>query len=486
MALMPSKGLSREAVLKKLEAHRADDIDWRSGRVFGYVFDPGHEAMELGKEVYSMFLTENALDFSVFPSVMHFETELVAMAAEHLNGDGEVVGNFSNGGTESILLAVKAARDYSRARRPEVKEPEMILPITAHAAFHKAAHYLGIKVVPVPVNAKTFRADVDPVRKAITSNTILLVGSAPSYAHGVVDPIRELGELALKHDLLLHTDACVGGFMLPYFKRLGEPIPDFDFSVPGVTSISVDLHKYAYTPKGASLILYRNKDLRKHQIFACSHWTGYTIINNAVLSSRSGGPMAAAWAVLNFIGDDGYLEIARKKLEATKKIAAGIEKHKDLRLMTRPDMCMLSFTSDTFSVFHLIDEMNSIGWYIQPALTYENSQQNIHLSINYSNVEWVDAFLEDLYKCIEKVKPMPFGELGAAVKAELGNVDPDTLTEETFTQLLGMAGIEGSSGLPEKMAEINEILNALPAKFREFLLIEFINNLFRYEKKEKR
>lgn len=470
------KGLSREELFKKLDERRADDLNWRSGKVFGYVFDPGKEAMEMGKEVYSMFLTENALDFSVFPSLLNFETELVAIAAEHLNGDNNVVGNFTSGGTESIILAVKAARDYSRVHKPDITEPEVILPVTAHAAFHKATRYLNVKVVPAPVD-KTFRAIPSEVEKAITPNTILLVGSAPSYAHGVVDPVKELGEVALKHNLLLHTDACVGGFMLPYFKRLGEPVPDFDFKVPGVTSLSIDLHKYAYTPKGASLVLYRSKDLRKYQIFACSHWTGYTIINNAVQSSRSGGPMAAAWAVLNYIGDDGYLEIARKKLEATKRIIQGIENIKDLRLMTRPDMCMLSFTSDTISVFHLIDEMNSMGWYIQPALRFEHSKENIHLSINYSNVEWVDDFIRDLEKCVEKVRTVPFGELGAAVKAEFEKMNPDELTNETFSEMLGMAGIEGG-GLPEKMADINEILNNLPPALRERLLVEYINNLF--------
>jgi len=470
------KGISREALFKKLEERRADDLKWQSGKVFGYVFDPGKEAMEIGKEVYAKFLTENALDFSVFPSLFNFETELVSIAAEHLQGDDNVVGNFTSGGTESIILAVKAARDYCRAHKPEIKEPEMILPVTAHAAFHKAARYLNVKVVLTPVDA-SFRAVPEEVEKAITSNTILIVGSAPSYAHGVVDPIKELGKLALKNNLLLHTDACVGGFMLPYFKRLGEPIPDFDFSVPGVTSMSIDLHKYAYTPKGASLVLYRSKDLRKYQIFACSHWTGYTIINNAVQSSRSGGPMAAAWAVLNYIGDDGYLEIAKKKLEATKRLIQGIEKINDLRLMTKPDMCMFSFTSDTISVFHLIDEMNSIGWYIQPALTFENSKENIHLSINYSNVEWADDFLADLEKCVEKVRPIKFGELGAAIQAEFAKMDPNELTDELFSEMLGMAGIEGS-GLPEKMADINEVLNGLPAPLRERLLIEFINNLF--------
>ena len=470
------RGMDKDELFKTLEEYRANDVNWQSGRVFGYVFDPGKEAMEIGKQAYSMYMTENALDFSVFPSLLRFETELAAMAATHLNGDENVVGNFTSGGTESIILAVKAARDYSRAKKPEIQEPEMILPVTGHAAFHKAAHYLGVKVVPTAVDA-TFKADVEAVRQAITPNTILIVGSAPSYAHGVIDPIDKLGELALEHSLLLHTDACVGGFMLPYFKRLGEPVPDFDFSVPGVTSISIDLHKYAYTPKGASLVLYRNKELRKYQIFACSHWTGYTVINNAVQSSRSGGPMAAAWAVLNFIGDEGYLEIARKKIEATKKIAEGIEKNKDLRLMTKPEMCLLSFTSDTVNVFHIIDEMNAMGWYIQPALAFENSKENIHLSINFSNVEWVDQLLSDLNQCVEKAKTMESGELATAVKDGFGDMDPSELTDETVSQLFSMAGVQ-EAVLPERMAEINEILNALPAELRERLLITFINDLF--------
>lgn len=474
---IPKSGLKKEDLFSTLQAYRAEDLDWRSGKVFGYIYDPGKAAMEIGKEVYSQFLTENALDFSVFPSLFRFETELVEMVASHLNGDKEVVGNFTSGGTESIMLAVKTARDYARAKKPRIKAPEMVLPITGHAAFHKAAHYLGVKVVPTPVDGKTFTADVDAVRAAITANTVLVVGSAPSYAHGVIDPIKEMGEVALDHQVLFHVDACVGGFMLPYFKRLGEPVPDFDFSVPGVTSISVDLHKYAYTPKGASLILYRNKEFRKHQIFACSHWTGYTIINNAVQSSRSGGPMAAAWAVLNFIGEEGYLDIARKKIEATKKIAAGIAGHPDLRLMTRPDICMLSFTSDTVNVFHIIDEMNAVGWYIQPALSFENSKENIHLSINFSNVGWEDAFLTDLYECVKKAKTMPSGDLAKMVKAGFAGIDPEGLDDEAVSQLLGAAGISATA-LPKRMAEINETLNALPPTLRERLLTGFINDLF--------
>ncbi|MGD2125904.1 MAG: aspartate aminotransferase family protein [Desulfobacteraceae bacterium] len=474
---IPQKGVARDELFQELEALRAHDVDWRSGKVFGYVFDPGPEVLEVGKEAYAMFLTENALDFTVFPSLLQLENELVAMAGKHVGADDQVVGNFTSGGTESIILAVKAARDYFRAGKPDIEEPEMILPATAHAAFHKAAHYLGLKAVVVPTDAETFRADVETVRQAISPNTILLVGSAPSYAHGVVDPITDLGQLALENNLLLHVDACMGGFMLPYFRRLGAPVPDFDFSVPGVTSLSMDLHKYAYTPKGASIILYRDRRLRRHQIFACSQWAGYTMVNNAVQSSKSGGPMAAAWAVLKFVGDEGYMELARRKLEATHKIVEGIQRMKDLRLLGKPDMCLVAFTSDTVNIFHIIDEMNERGWYIQPALAFGNSKEHIHMSINASNVGWVNDFLSDLEVCVEKAKHMSSGHLSAALEESLSSMDLSEIPEETFSQMLSMAGIQGTR-LPKRMADINGVLNGLPPDFRERLLIEFVNDLF--------
>jgi glutamate/tyrosine decarboxylase-like PLP-dependent enzyme len=375
-------------------------------------------------------------------------------------------------------LAVKTARDFYRQKRPDIKTPEMILPTSAHAAFHKAALYLGVKVVPASVDPQTFKADVHNIRQAITANTIMLVGSAPSYAHGVVDPIQELGQLALKHDLWLHSDACMGGFMLPYFRRLGEPVPDFDFSVPGVASISADLHKYAYSPKGASLVLYRDKSLRKHQIFACSQWIGYTIINNAVQSSKSGGPMAAAWAVLNFVGDEGYLEIARNKLTATKRICTGIEQIDGLQLLARPDMCLVSFTSEQINIFHIIDEMNARGWYVQPALSFDNSPAHIHLSINASNVEWVDRFLDDLKDCTKIARTLPDGELAKLVRQSLADTDFADLSDDELSGLLSMAGLQGG-GLPKRSAEINEALDALAPETRDLLLISYVNDLFK-------
>jgi glutamate/tyrosine decarboxylase-like PLP-dependent enzyme len=474
---IPRQSLDRRHIFETLEAYRADDLKWREGRSFGLVFDAGPEVMDIGKEAYNAFLTENAMDFTAFRSLIRIENELVAMTAAHLGGDERVVGNFTSGGTESIILAVKTARDYFRKCRPDVTSPEMVLPTSAHAAFHKAAHYLDVKVVPAAVDPATFRADVDQVRRAITPNTIMLVGSAPSYAHGVVDPIRDLAQLALERDLWFHTDACMGGFMLPYFRRLGEPVPAFDFSVPGVSSISADLHKYAYSPKGASLILYRDKSLRKHQIFACSQWIGYTIINNAVQSSKSGGPMAAAWAVLNFVGDEGYLKIARNKLAATKKICAGIERINGLKLLARPDMCLVSFTSDDTNIFHIIDEMNARGWYVQPALSFDNSPAHIHLSINASNVEWVDRFLADLEASVAVARDLPPGQLARIVREDLAHLDFSSLTDDDLAGVLSMAGL-GGGGLPRRMAEINEALDVLPPETRNRILIAFVNDLF--------
>jgi len=480
---IPPKGLKKQEILERMEAYRAGDMNWRDGRTWAYIYDPGPEAEEVIKQAYMMFLTENALDPTVFPSALRFENELVAMATAHLNGDDEVVGNFTSGGTESIILAVKTARDYFRARRPEIREPEIILPVTAHAAFQKAAHYLCLKPVLVPVDPETFKADPEAVRQAITPNSILLVGSSVSYAHGVVDPIRDLGEIALEHGLLLHVDACMGGFLLPYFRRLGAPVPDFDFTVPGVTSISMDLHKYAFAAKGASVVLYRNKELRKYQIYTCAQWTGYTVVNPTVQSSKSAGPLAAAWAVLHFIGDDGYLEIARQVMDAARKIADAIDEIEDLRLLGRPEMNLVAFTSDTVSVFHIIDEMKACAWYVQPQLDFRGSKENIHLSINPASVKWVDALLADLRACVEKAKMMPSGELTSAIRDAFSSIDPASLTEESFSQMLGLAGIQGGS-LPERMAGINEILNALPAQLRERLVTEFMNELLRYREEQ--
>jgi sphinganine-1-phosphate aldolase len=490
---MPAVGLSAEEITKLLESHRAADLDWRSGKVLAYIFDPGEQAEAVIKRAYMAYLTENGLDPTAFPSLLKFENEVVAMAAAHLRGDAQVVGNFTSGGTESIILAVKCARDHARARRPELarsaQRPKIVLPTTAHAAFHKAAHYLDVEVTLVDVDPISFRADVEAMRAAIDEHTFMLVGSAVSYAHCVVDPIPELARLAQEHDLWLHVDGCMGGFLLPYFRQLGREFPDFDFAVPGVSSMSMDLHKYAFAAKGASVVLYRDKQLRKHQIFTCSRWTGYTISNATIQSSKSGGPVAAAWAVLNYFGESGYLDIARHVLAATDKVMAFVDAHPELRLLGRSDMSHVAISSDTIPVFRLAEAVNARGWYVQVQLRYGHSPANIHLCINPANLPHIDALLDDIAACVEEVRGSKPSPLVSGVLQALSTIDLASMSDETMQQMMAMAGVgagtakggecpEQGRATPHVGAEINEILDALDPPMRERLLTEFMNELF--------
>ncbi len=474
---LPKKGRDESELFATLEQYRRDDMPWRDGRTWAYIYDPGPEAEAVIKRAFTAYLTENGLDPTVFPSAMHLENDVIGIAVDLLHGDDQVVGSFTSGGTESIFCAVKAARDLARQERPEVKAPRILLPETAHASFQKAAHYLGLEPVVVPVDPETFLADPERLREAITPDTVMMVGSAISYAHGVVDPIPELGALAEESGVWLHVDGCMGAFMLHFLQRLGVPIPDYDFRVPGVSSISMDYHKYAFAAKGASVVLYRNRDLRRHQIYACSNWTGYTVINTTVQSTKSAGPVAAAWAVLHHFGDEGYLELARTVWAMTEKLVAGIRSIPELRILGTPQMNMLSFASDEVSVFHVADEMKERGWFVQPQLAYGSSPANLHLSINPNSERWADDLVADLRECVEKAKQLPSGELTARIHEAFGGLDASEVTPELFQGMLGMAGVDGTS-LPGRMAEINEVLNALPVPLREKLLVEYLNELY--------
>ena len=478
---LPETGLSREDVLARLATVRENDLDWRTGNTFAFVYDPGAEAEALAKEAYLDFLAENALDPTSVPSIMRMENDLVAMAARHLGADpAETYGSFTSGGTESIICAVKAARDWARTHRPAITRPRMVLPVTAHAAFHKAAHYLCLEVDLVDVDPDTFEAAPEAMAAAITDDTILLVGSAPSYAHGVCDDIEGIGQLALERGLLLHVDACMGGWYLPYARRAGFDVPRFELDVPGVTSISMDLHKYAYCPKGASLVLYTDKDLKKHQIFSCSSWTGYTIINPTVQSTKPGGPVAAAWALMQFIGDDGYMDLARPVLEATARCVEGGRAIDGLDVMGHPVMPLIAVTSDEVDVFHVVDEMKQRGWYIQPqmGLSRQDGQryeQNFHISINRSTAARVEDMLVDLEASVEAARALPTVGL-EQLQAMLAGFDLEKLSDEAFGDLMGMAGIQGTE-LPERMAGINGLLDALPPKAADRVLTTFFNEL---------
>lgn len=476
---IPAKGMSRESVKGALEGARAQDFPWRSGKLYAYVFDGGAEVEAVGKEAYLAYLSENGLDPTTFPSLRTFENDLVDMARGHLGGDDAVVGNFTSGGTESIILAVKTARDHFRAAHPEVTGTlEFVLPETAHAAFYKAAHYLDVRAVSTPVDLETFRADVGAMRAALTPRTFLVVASACSYAHGVVDPVGAIAAMAKEAGILCHVDGCMGGFMLPYFRKLGTPVEDFDFRVPGVTSMSMDFHKYALCPKGASVVLYRSEALRRFQLFACSDWTGYTMLNSTIQSSKSGGPMAAAWAVLQFVGEEGYLRYAKGLCEARDAMVQGIGAIPGLRVLGKPEMSLVAFTSDELSVFSIADEMKERGWYVQPQLKHGKHKANLHVSINPSNVPHTPGFLSALAESVAAVRAAGGGpeapvELAQQLAAQ---VEMDT-TGEGLAMLVGsLAGGEGGE-LPGRMADTNALLNELPRKVQEKLLKAFLGQL---------
>ena len=473
---LPEQGQHREQTLSKLAAFKQNDLAWRNGRVFAFVFNAGNEAEELVKEAFAMYMSENALDPTTFPSTLHLEREIVRMTADLMQGDNNVVGNVTSGGTESIILAAKTARDWARAQHPEIEKPEIIMSQTAHAAFHKAAHYLDIKKVVVSFDPESYEADVDAMREAINKNTILLVASAPNYSHGIIDPVPEIAALAEEHQLLCHVDACIGGIQLAFMRQLGYDVAEFDFAVPGVTSMSVDPHKYGYSAKGSSVVLYKDKELRKYQIYANLSTTAYAIINPTVQSTKSGGPLAATWAVMNYFGQEGYRKITGEVAEAAGRIIEGINAIPDLRIEGNPDMSIFAMTSDTLNVFQLAETMHRKGWYLQPQFSKTGNRPNIHLTVSHTNVPFVDELLADL-------------ELAVAETKAQDQLDPDIVQqqvdmllarsspEEAADALYQLAGIEGKS-LPEDMAFVNTVLNALPPDIAEHMLCEYFNDLF--------
>ena len=476
--ILPAEGLAAEAIRTRLTAFRERDLAWRSGKLWAYVYPPPADVEAIQKHAYLEYLTENGLDPTAFPSLVAMENDVLQFCREHLSGDEEVAGSFTTGGTESCLLAVKTARDVARARG--VDKPQMILAMTAHAAFFKAAHYFDVEAVVVPVDWNTFRMDPAAVQAALGPRTALVVASAPSYAHGVIDPIEAIGALAQAHGTLFHVDGCIGAFLLPWLRELGEPVPAFDFSVPGVTSISMDLHKYAFCPKGASVVLYKNAELRAQQYFACASWSGYTMINPTILSSKSGGSVAAAWATLQAFGARGYLDAAGAILAARGAIVAGVAAIEGLAILGTPEASLVAIrsTEPTLSVFHVADEMSARGYMVQVQLSQGEGPENLHLSLLPQSLAEAPAFLAALAESAQAARSLGFGALVEMVRAMLPQLAATEPTRETILGLLAGAGIDPRA-LPGKMAEMNQVMNLLPPSWREAVLVNVVGALFR-------
>ena len=455
----PSHGMPKEKILQTMHDLRANDVKWHDGKVFSLVFHAGDEINDLLKEAYTMFFSENGLNPTAFPSLRRFETEIISMVASLLGSDGSIVGNMTSGGTESILMAVKTARDYARIKHPEIREPEVIVPATAHPAFDKAGEYFDVKMIHTPTDAN-LQADVQAMRAAITPNTIMLVGSAPAYPHGIVDPIPGIAKLAHERNLLCHVDACVGGMMLPFVRRLGYPITDFDFSVPGVTSLSVDLHKYGYAAKGASVILYRTRELRRAQIFVSTDWAGGIYASPTMGGTRPGGAIAAAWAVMNYLGEDGYSAIADVVMKTAMRIHEGINQIDGVQVLGNPQMSVMAIASDTIDIYQVGDEMTMRGWYMDR----QQFPPSLHLTINFAHAHNANAFLHDLAESVAIVKKPSLQKIENKLVVSAVKLITRILPEKLVSKITARAStlFGGGSGLPQRSAAMYGMMGTLP------------------------
>ena len=476
MGAMLERGVAPVAVLEALGGFTGGDVDWQSGRVLTGVYDPGHEAHELAVQAYTRFLAHNALYVNMYPSLSRLEQEVVASVLMLLRGDDEAVGNITSGGTESILMAVKTARDQARANRPELRDPQIVVPVTAHPAFIKAAHVCGLKVVQTPVDSQGFRADVGAFEKALGPDTVLAVGSAPNFSHGTIDPIEAMSEAARERGILFHVDGCVGGIYLSLLRRMGEPVRDFDFSLPGVTSISTDLHKYGYVPKNASVVLYRNRELRQHAWFVCTGTTEYAVINPTMQSTRTGGPVAAAWAMFRYMGEAGYVELVRRSQEATARMLEAIDGMVGIEVLADPEMCMFTLASSTLNVFEVDDEMRQRGWHMIPQYACGGSPANLHVSVSDANVARTEAFLADLDAVVSRLRENGSGVDQARIEQVIAEVEGQP-AEAVMGALMPVVGLEGAD-LPERMAPLNTAMNLLPATTRDEILTFYFNMMY--------
>ena len=471
--------------LERLQAMQARDLPVLGGRTLAYVYDSGlAEVDRVGRAAVAAYAGSNGLDPTAFPSLLQMENDLVGFYADLLDAPDTVVGTVTSGGTESCLLAVQGARDS----RPEVERPRMVVPSTVHAAFLKAAHYFAVEAVVVPVGAD-FRADTAAILAAVDEDpgrTVLVVVSAPSYAHGVVDPIAEVAPAAAARGIRCHVDACIGGWVLPYAARLGRPVPPWTFAVDGVTSISADLHKYGYAPKGTSLLLHRTPELRRPQYFAHADWPGYTMLNSTMQSTKSGGPLAGAWAVAQTLGDAGYARLAREAFGAVDAIVAGVADLRGLTVLVPPDSTLVTLaTDDTCDPFTVCDEMAARGWYVQPQMSYAGQPATIHLSVSAATASGVPDLLDALRASVAAAQEAGPVSVDPEVAAFIEALDPAALTDDDFDGLLVAAGLVGEQtdsgglALPDRMAEVNAMLDLASPRMREALLVAFLDRLQR-------
>ncbi len=401
MTSLNQQGRSKEELLAALTTKRARDARWQDGRTFGMVYDGGPEVHAVAEAVAKMYLHENALNTIAFPSLGEIQSEVCSWTAALFHGE-TAAGFMTSGGTESILCAVKAARERAKAERG-ITAPEIVLAETAHAAFHKAAYYFGFQVHKVKVR-DDFRADVEAMADCVNANTALVVGSAPQYPQGVIDPIPDLAQLALSVGASMHVDACMGGFVLPFMEQLGFDVLPWDFRVEGVTTISADIHKLGYAPKGASVILHANKQLRQYQTFMFDQWLGGFYASPNIQGTRSGLPMACAWAVMQHLGIEGYQRLTKLTIDTRATMVAGVRAIDGLMVLGEPEAQLVAIATRPHSdldVFAVGDALNRRGRWFHDRQTPPDT---LHATVSAGNAPVIDLYLEDLAASVAEVQ----------------------------------------------------------------------------------
>lgn len=403
-AALPDEGLSEEGTMEELDRLQglARPAKWEDGKISGAVYHGGQDLIHLQSLAFEKYCVANQLHPNVFPGVRKMESEVVSMTLDIFNAPKDTgCGTTTSGGTESILLACLSAKTYAY-QKYGITEPEMVLPVTAHAGFHKAAYYFGIKMRRAELDPVTFKVDLNRVKKLINRNTVLLVGSAPNYPHGVVDDIQGLGKLGQKYQIPLHIDCCLGSFAIAFMEKAGfYDIPPFDFRVPGVTSISCDTHKYGFAPKGSSVVMYRNEALRASQYYVSTDWIGGVYGSPTLAGSRPGALVVGCWATMVHLGKKGYTDSCREIITATRKIRSGIEKElPELQIIGDPLCCVVSFMSNQLNVYELGDKLSKMGWHLSAL----QKPAALHIAVTKLSINSVDKLIADLKAVVKEMK----------------------------------------------------------------------------------
>lgn len=394
---MPETGRDWQELKEEMLVRGEHDAKWRDGKTAVYVFNAGEDVAQVQKEAYTMYMSENGLGPAAFPSLKQMEDEVVGMGLGLLHAPLGAAGNITSGGTDSITMAVKAARDYAISRGMK-GQANIVLPWSCHLAFDKAAQLMQIEVRRIPCDDDLL-SDVDGMSKAIDKNTVMIVGSAPCFPYGLIDHIEALGALAESKDVWLHVDACVGGYIAPFVRMNGAEIPPFDFEVAGVKSMSADLHKYGYCAKGASTVLFRDASLRDHMVFDVDQWPGGRMVTPTLAGTRPGGAISAAWAVMNYLGVEGYRAKHKQVTDAREIIEAGVRKL-GFEVLGTPLLGITSFGHPGLDVFAIYKKMFKRGWFT--SLTTD--PRALHLMLSPFHLDVTQTYLDDLEASLKEVE----------------------------------------------------------------------------------